>query len=108
MDALKSTTDSDDESDFGINDAVPVPSTSEMQKMIKSMRRYLDAHSNGEMNKTMDGLKQLANNMVLKKTLQKRYLIFPQKNNNFFTCFLFQWMQPTSSLTGNRNEIKRI
>ena len=39
--------------------------------MIKSMRGYLDAHSNGEMNKTMDGLEQFVDNMVLKKTLQK-------------------------------------
>ena len=62
--------DSDDESDIGINDADPVPSTTEMQKMIKSMRMYLDAYSNGEMNKTMDSLDQFVDNRVLKKALQ--------------------------------------
>ena len=48
--------------------------------MIKSMRSYLDAHSNGEMNKTMDDLEQFVDNMVLKKTLQKKISdFFPKK-----------------------------
>lgn len=36
-----------DEYDKGINDAVPVASVTEMQKMIKNMRSYLDANLNG-------------------------------------------------------------
>ena len=51
------------------------------------MRSYLDAHSNGEMNKTMDDLEQFVDNIVLKKTLKKRYLIFPQKTIIFLLAF---------------------
>ena len=56
--------------------------------MIKSMRSYLDAHSNGEMNKTMDDLEQFVDNIVLKKTLKKRYLIFSQKTIIFLLAFI--------------------
>lgn len=64
--------DSDDESENGISDAVPVPSTSEMRKIIKSMRSYLNAQSNGEMDKMMDNLEQFVDNLVLKRTFQKQ------------------------------------
>ncbi|GFX29521.1 hypothetical protein TNCV_4775951 [Trichonephila clavipes] len=40
--------DSDDENDM--NNAAPVPTSSEMKHIIKTMRSYLDTHSNGEMN----------------------------------------------------------
>ncbi|GFT62849.1 uncharacterized protein TNCV_1606751 [Trichonephila clavipes] len=40
--------DSDDENDM--NNAAPVPTSSEMKHIMKTMRSYLDAHSNGEMN----------------------------------------------------------
>lgn len=72
--------DSDDESENGISDAVPVPSTSEMRKIIKSMRSYLNAQSNGEMDKTMDDLEQFVDNVVLKRTFQKKISeFFPKK-----------------------------
>jgi len=72
--------DSDNESENGISDAVPVPSTSEMRKIIKSMRRYLNAQSNGEMDKTMDDLEQFVDNVVLKRTFQKKISdFFPKK-----------------------------
>lgn len=45
--------DSDDELDNEINIAVPVPTTLKMRNIMKSMRSYLDEHSNGEMNNTM-------------------------------------------------------
>ncbi|GFU96333.1 hypothetical protein TNCV_89101 [Trichonephila clavipes] len=35
------------------NNAAPVPITSEMRNVMKSMRSYLDAHSNGEVNSKM-------------------------------------------------------
>ena len=48
--------------------------------MIKNMRSYLDAHQNGEMNKTMDDLEQFVENIVLKKTLKKKISdFFPKK-----------------------------
>ncbi|GFW06114.1 hypothetical protein TNCV_4479061 [Trichonephila clavipes] len=45
--------DSDDENEM--NEAAPVPTSSEMKNVMKSMRSYLDAHYNGEMNTKMDG-----------------------------------------------------
>ena len=51
---LQDAADSNDESDNGIsffNDAVPMPSISEVLKIINSMLCYLDVHSNGDMNK---------------------------------------------------------
>ncbi|GFT78093.1 hypothetical protein TNCV_2820871 [Trichonephila clavipes] len=44
--------DSDDENEM--KNAVPVPILSEMRNVMKSMRSYIDAHSNGEMNNKMD------------------------------------------------------
>jgi len=63
--------DSDDESENGFKDAVPVPSTSEMRKIIKSMRCYLNAHLSGETNKMMDDLEQFVDNVMLKRAFQK-------------------------------------
>ncbi|GFW90376.1 hypothetical protein TNCV_3509241 [Trichonephila clavipes] len=48
--------DSDDENEM--NNETPVPTSSEMQNIMKSMRSYLDAHSNGEMNNKMVDIKQ--------------------------------------------------
>lgn len=41
----------------------------EIQNKIKSIHCYLDVHSNGEMNESMDDLKQFVDNMVMRKTL---------------------------------------
>ncbi|GFX93692.1 SCAN domain-containing protein 3 [Trichonephila clavipes] len=46
--------DSDDENEM--NNATLVPSSSEMRNTIKSVRNYLDAHSNGEMNTKTDDI----------------------------------------------------
>lgn len=48
--------DFEDDSKSGINDSVPVPFIWESQKMIKSIRGYLDTRYNGEINKTMGDL----------------------------------------------------
>ncbi|GFX05435.1 hypothetical protein TNCV_1007571 [Trichonephila clavipes] len=40
--------DSDDENEM--NNIAPVPTSSKMRNNVKNMRRYLDAHSNGEKN----------------------------------------------------------
>uniref|UniRef100_A0A8C4SC05 HTH CENPB-type domain-containing protein n=1 Tax=Erpetoichthys calabaricus TaxID=27687 RepID=A0A8C4SC05_ERPCA len=48
--------DSDDENEM--NNAAPVPTSSEMRNIMKSMRSYLDANSNGEMNNKMDDIEQ--------------------------------------------------
>ncbi|GFV48341.1 transposable element Tcb2 transposase [Trichonephila clavipes] len=47
---------SDDENE--INNAAPVPTSSEMRNIKKSMRYYLDDHSNGEISYEMDDIEQ--------------------------------------------------
>ncbi|GFX27549.1 hypothetical protein TNCV_4996041 [Trichonephila clavipes] len=41
-----------------VNIATSIPTSSEMRNTRKSMRSYLDAHSNGEMNEKMDDSEQ--------------------------------------------------
>ncbi|GFV23508.1 uncharacterized protein TNCV_4782191 [Trichonephila clavipes] len=48
--------DSDDENE--IKNAAPVPTSSEMGNIMKSMHSYFDAHSNGEMDKKRDEIEQ--------------------------------------------------
>uniref|UniRef100_A0A8C4RFJ1 HTH CENPB-type domain-containing protein n=1 Tax=Erpetoichthys calabaricus TaxID=27687 RepID=A0A8C4RFJ1_ERPCA len=76
--------DSDDENEM--NNAAPVPTSSEMRNIMKSMRSYLDAHSNGEMNNKIDDIEQFVDNLMLKKTMQRKYQIFQKLNK----CFVFQ------------------
>lgn len=65
-----------------IKDAVFVPSTSEMQKIIKNMCSYFDVHPNEGMNKIKEDLKQFVDNIGLKNTF------FPF--SNFLNYFFFQ------------------
>ncbi|GFT07761.1 transposable element Tcb1 transposase [Trichonephila clavipes] len=58
--------DSDDESEM--NKAAHVPTSSEMRNIRKSMRIYLEAHSNGEMNNKRDEIEKF----VTKKTMQRK------------------------------------
>ncbi|GFW48338.1 hypothetical protein TNCV_1109011 [Trichonephila clavipes] len=44
-----------------MNNAVPVPTSSEMRNIMKSMRSYLDPNSNGEMTKKMDVFEHFVN-----------------------------------------------
>ncbi|GFT74061.1 hypothetical protein TNCV_3707921 [Trichonephila clavipes] len=60
------TRHSEDENEM--NNAAPVLTSFEMKNVMESMRGYLDAHSNGEMNK-MDEIKLFAHNLILKKTI---------------------------------------
>ena len=52
-------------SDNEFNNAVSMPSTSEVPKMINIVHCYLDAHSNKEMSKTIDDFED---NNALKNT----------------------------------------
>ncbi|GFW94781.1 hypothetical protein TNCV_4248211 [Trichonephila clavipes] len=47
---------SDDENEM--NNAAPVPASSEMRNLMKNMRSYLDAHSNGEVSFKMDDIEK--------------------------------------------------
>lgn len=79
--------DFDGGSGNGINDEVPVPLTSQMQKMIINMLCYLDAHSNREMNKTINDCEEFVDNILMEKTLQKKISDFLNQNNNFLFAF---------------------
>ncbi|GFV37320.1 DDE-1 domain-containing protein [Trichonephila clavipes] len=61
-------TDSDDENKM--NNAAPITVSSEMRNVMKSIRSYLDAHSNGEMNNKRDNIEQFVDNLMLKITIQ--------------------------------------
>ena len=84
----KDFADSDDKSDNVFNDAVPVPSTFEMQKMINSVHCYLGAHSNGEMSKMIHNHEQFVDNIALKNTFLRKLIDFFPQNNIFCNiCF---------------------
>ncbi|GFV72980.1 hypothetical protein TNCV_1734481 [Trichonephila clavipes] len=63
--------DSDDENE--INNAAPVPTSSEMRNAVNSLSIYLKVHSNGEMNNKMDGIEQFVENLMLKKQCKEKY-----------------------------------
>ncbi|GFX50059.1 hypothetical protein TNCV_2375481 [Trichonephila clavipes] len=65
--SLENIIDADSEDENKMNNAPPVPTSSEMRNIMKSMRSYLEAHSNVEKNNKMDDIKQLAVNLKLKK-----------------------------------------
>lgn len=79
--------DFDGGSGNGINDEVPVPLTSQMQKMIISMRSYIDAHLNREMNKTINDREEFVDNILMEKTLQKKIFDFLTKTIIFYLLF---------------------
>ncbi|GFW33815.1 hypothetical protein TNCV_3589001 [Trichonephila clavipes] len=54
--------DSDDEKEM--NNAAPVPTSSEMRNVMKNMFSYLDAHSKNEMNNKMDDIEQFVDNLI--------------------------------------------
>ncbi|GFT09823.1 RNA-directed DNA polymerase from mobile element jockey [Trichonephila clavipes] len=56
--SLKNIMDADSEEENEISNAAPVPMTSEKRNIIKRMRNYSDAHSNGEMNIKMEEIEQ--------------------------------------------------
>ncbi|GFU19554.1 hypothetical protein TNCV_21291 [Trichonephila clavipes] len=41
----------------------PVPTSSEMENIMKSTRSYLDSYSNGEMNNKMDDIEQFVDDL---------------------------------------------
>ena len=48
------------------------------------MHRYLDAHSKGEMNQTMDDIEQYVDKMIINKTVQKNRFKKKQLKCMFF------------------------
>ncbi|GFV96960.1 uncharacterized protein TNCV_4351731 [Trichonephila clavipes] len=64
--------DADYEDENGMDNAVPVPKSLKMRKTRKSMRSYLEAHSNGETNNKVNDIEQFLANLMLKKTVQRK------------------------------------
>ncbi|GFW28923.1 hypothetical protein TNCV_202461 [Trichonephila clavipes] len=54
----KNITAEDSEDENEMNNAAPVPISPELRNVMKCMRSYLDAHSNGKMNNKMDDIDQ--------------------------------------------------
>ncbi|GFU26331.1 hypothetical protein TNCV_3180821 [Trichonephila clavipes] len=75
----KTIIDADSDSENEKNNAASVPTSSETMNVMKSMRNYLDAHSNGEMKNKMDDIKQFVDNLMLKKFAKKNIKIIFQK-----------------------------
>ncbi|GFV68209.1 uncharacterized protein TNCV_1874911 [Trichonephila clavipes] len=61
---LKKSIDADPDDENEINNPAPVPMSSEMRNIMKSLRNYLDAHSNREMNNKMEDIEQFADNLM--------------------------------------------
>ncbi|GFT41597.1 hypothetical protein TNCV_4183001 [Trichonephila clavipes] len=53
----KNTLDADSEDENEMSEAIPVPMSSEWRNIMKSIRSYLDAHSNSQMNNKIDDIK---------------------------------------------------
>ncbi|GFV07822.1 DDE-1 domain-containing protein [Trichonephila clavipes] len=70
--SAKNIMDADSSNENEMNNAAPVPTSSEMRNIMKIMRSYLDMHSNGDMNNKMDDLEQCVENLMLKKTMQRK------------------------------------
>ncbi|GFX61922.1 hypothetical protein TNCV_3777331 [Trichonephila clavipes] len=52
-----------------MNNAAPVPMSSEMRNIMKSAFSSLDAHSNGEMNNEMNDIEKFVDNWMLKMSM---------------------------------------
>ncbi|GFT21221.1 hypothetical protein TNCV_2582821 [Trichonephila clavipes] len=77
----KNTLDANSNDENEMNNAPPVPKSSEMGNVMKSLRNYLDSHSNGEMNNKMDDIDQFIDSLMLKKERKGNYQIIFQKLN---------------------------
>ncbi|GFV37696.1 hypothetical protein TNCV_2708111 [Trichonephila clavipes] len=64
-----------------IIDSAPVPTSSEMRNIMKSVFRSLEEHSNGEMNSKMVDSKQFVDNMMLKRQCKEKYTAGHRKCN---------------------------
>ncbi|GFU26283.1 hypothetical protein TNCV_1791961 [Trichonephila clavipes] len=67
--------DSDDENEK--NNATSVPTASVMKTIIISMRSYLNVHSNAKMNNKMNDIEQFVDNLMPRKTTQRK-IDFPK------------------------------
>ncbi|GFV04094.1 uncharacterized protein TNCV_917161 [Trichonephila clavipes] len=55
-----------------MNSTAPVSTSSEMRNSMKSICIYLDTYSNDEMNSKMADIEQFVDDLMLKRTMQRR------------------------------------
>ncbi|GFV08426.1 hypothetical protein TNCV_328601 [Trichonephila clavipes] len=82
VESLKNTIDADSKDENEMNNAAPVPTSSGMRNVLKSIRSFLDEHSNGEMDKKDD-----IERFVVKKTMQKNISDYFPKIQSMFLFF---------------------
>ncbi|GFW91156.1 uncharacterized protein TNCV_1808771 [Trichonephila clavipes] len=70
--AQKNIIDSDSDDENEMNNAAPVPTSSEMKNVMNSIRSYLDAHTNVQLNNKTYVIEQFVSNLMLKKTMQRK------------------------------------
>ncbi|GFV48134.1 hypothetical protein TNCV_3554131 [Trichonephila clavipes] len=70
--AKKNIMDADSDDENEMNNASPVPTSSQMCDIMKTMLNYLDAHSKGEMNNKMDDIEQFVDNLMLRKNSKEK------------------------------------
>ncbi|GFT38139.1 hypothetical protein TNCV_4103591 [Trichonephila clavipes] len=68
----KNIIDVDSDDKIKINDEALVPTSSEMRNIMAIMFSYLDAHYIGEMYNKMFDIQQFVDNLMLKKTIQRK------------------------------------
>ncbi|PRD32254.1 UNVERIFIED_CONTAM: hypothetical protein NCL1_21063 [Trichonephila clavipes] len=81
---LKNIIDAGSNDENEMNNTTSFPMPFKMRNIVKSMRSYLDAHSNDEMNNKMDDIKQFVDNLMLKKTI-------PRKISDYFPKTRYGW-----------------
>ncbi|GFV09891.1 hypothetical protein TNCV_2318211 [Trichonephila clavipes] len=70
----KNIIDANSDEQNEMNNTASVPTSSEVKKVMKSMRSYLDTHSNGEMNNKMDDIEQIVDNSLLKRQCKENHM----------------------------------
>ncbi|GFV10630.1 hypothetical protein TNCV_2122811 [Trichonephila clavipes] len=66
---LKNIIDIDSDGENEMNNAAPVHTSSEKRSTMKSIRSYIDAHADGEINNNMEDFQQFVGNLMLKKKI---------------------------------------
>ncbi|GFV10529.1 DDE-1 domain-containing protein [Trichonephila clavipes] len=70
--------DSNDEDEM--DNATPVPTSSEMRNIMKSIHSYLEAYFNGERNNKMIDIEQFVDNFNATKTMERKISDYFQKS----------------------------
>ncbi|GFY12325.1 hypothetical protein TNCV_284281 [Trichonephila clavipes] len=83
--SLKNIFDSYSDVKNVMNSAVLDPTLYEMRNIMKSVRSYLDARSNGEMNNNMDDIEQCDEHLMQKDNAKENIRLFSKTLNKF--CF---------------------